>query len=82
MRGDANLAIDAMYALYGCSEMECSFDRSASMSASLQAAVRSAQGRIITAVTATRPHFLPDPHAAAAELLGSRLDYLGQGTTT
>ena len=81
-RDDANLAIDALNSLYGCSELEARADCSATMSASLSAAARSVQGRILTAVARFRPPSVPSPQAAAAELLGCRLDYLGEGATT
>ena len=80
---ESNEAIAALNCLYGCDEMPLGqSDKGRSGQPQLRSAVHeSVHKHVIQSVASSKPAKVLEPRVAARELLGSRLDYLGDGTT-
>ena len=75
---DVNETIDALNGLYGCSDP---FKASSGHTTDANPAQRSVLSRVTSLISRRRPRTVQQPKPAARQLLGTRLDYVGDGTT-
>ena len=80
---ESNEAVASLNCLYGCEEIPCGpEDKGRSGKPHLRSSAHeSVHKHVISSVAFSRPDKVVEPRVAARELLGSRLDYLGDGTT-
>ena len=74
---DAAEAVDALNMLYGVGFQNLPADTTSPVGQTHS----SIHSRIMRRIARRRPEHVPKPSAAARQLLGSRLDYMGDGTT-